>query len=132
MFREATEYIKDKHAAQPDCGPRDYTSPTSIGQTGLATPKSDRSGTHRSAERRVFFHWEFHPRGLQQKDLRRAFEATLGPALEQDPTFGKYRLTIAFSNPTSLGQSLYKTTLKGEPGNRASDWLAKHRSENTP
>ena len=73
-------------------------------------------------EQPLFFHWEFHPRGIPRKTIRAAFDRILAPLLNQAP-LGIERMTIAYTNPPSIRQCLTKTQLREPQGKQASDYV---------
>jgi len=73
-------------------------------------------------EKPLFLHWEFHPRDIPRRDIRRVYKATLAPVIAQPP-LGVRLLTIAYSNPVSLRRSLTKTQLEEPAGKRASNYI---------
>ena len=66
----------------------------------------------------VFFHVRYHPRGVQRKQIRTGFDATLGPLLPQR------KLVVAISRDKNLRDRLCQTKLELVPGNNPSDCLS--------
>jgi hypothetical protein len=54
----------------------------------------------------LFFHLQFHPRGIQRAQIRAAYNETLAPLLEQDR-----RLIVAVSRPRNLRDRVCSTRL---------------------
>jgi hypothetical protein len=73
-------------------------------------------------EKQLFLHWEFHPRDILRRDIRRVYKATLEPVLSQPP-LGVTQFTVAYCNPVSLRRSLTKTQLEEPKGKRASTYI---------
>jgi hypothetical protein len=73
-------------------------------------------------DNRVFIHWEYHPKDIGRKAIRESYNETLAPILKE---FGLQidQLTIAFSNPRSLGQCLTKTQLEEAHNDRVSSYI---------
>jgi hypothetical protein len=63
----------------------------------------------------LFFHWEFHPRGVTRRALRHAYKETL------EGYSGFERFVIAYSRPRNLRDALMRTRLNEPAGHRASD-----------
>jgi hypothetical protein len=67
----------------------------------------------------LFIHWTFHPNGLQQKDIREAYNTTLKVHLEYT------RMTVAIARPHNLRDILSKTTLTVSPEFSAKSYIEK-------
>jgi hypothetical protein len=80
-------------------------------------------------ERRLFLHWEYHPRDISRRSIRAVYEETLEPTLRQPP-LSITQFTVAYHNPRSLRNCLTKTQLKEPPGLQASDYV--ESLEHTP
>ena len=63
----------------------------------------------------VFFHWEYHPRGIPRQAIRDAYNETVSEF------FGDLRLIVAFHRGPNLRDTLTRTQLLEEEGSRASD-----------
>jgi hypothetical protein len=76
------------------------------------------------SDRRLFLHWEFHPRDISRRAIRDAYNQTLEPIISTAPLHIR-QLTVAYHNPKSLRSCLSKTQLTEPPGNRVSDHVAR-------
>ena len=70
--------------------------------------------------RRLFLHWEYHPRDISRRSIRTAFKATLEPAIIKPP-LGITQFTLAYHNPRSLRNCLTKTQLQEPSDAKVSD-----------
>jgi hypothetical protein len=66
----------------------------------------------------LFFHLQFHPRGIQRAQIRAAYNETLAPLLEQDR-----RLIVAVSRPRNLRDRVCSTRLPDITDNNPSDYI---------
>lgn len=64
----------------------------------------------------LFFHWEFHPRGLQRQAIREAYNET-----KCDEYCGFSRFVIAYHRPQNLQDAIIQSRVQGTDGNRESD-----------
>lgn len=64
----------------------------------------------------LFYHLEFHPRGVTRQTVRSLYNFTGCADLSGFP-----RLIIAFSRPQNLRNALMRTQMEGQDGSRASD-----------
>ncbi len=53
----------------------------------------------------IYIHWEYHPYGVQRKDIRDIYRKTLEPFLDYD------KMTVAISRPKNLRDILTKAAL---------------------
>jgi hypothetical protein len=53
----------------------------------------------------LYIHWEYHPHGLQRKDIREIYNKTLEPLLEYN------KMTVAIAHPRNFRDILTKTAL---------------------
>jgi hypothetical protein len=74
------------------------------------------TGTEKSKP--LFFHLQFHPQGIQQKQIRTAYNKTLAPLLEHER-----RLIVAVSRPRNLRDRVCSTRLPDITDNNPSDYL---------
>jgi hypothetical protein len=70
----------------------------------------------------LFIHWTFHPNGLQQRDIRDIYNATLKQDLEYD------KMTVAIARPRNLWELLSSTPLITPPDINVQDTIAKLQS----
>jgi hypothetical protein len=77
-------------------------------------------GTTKNAEQTkpLFFHLQFHPRGIQRKQIREAYNDTLAPLLESER-----RLIVAVSRPRNLRDRVCSTRLPDVTDNNPSDFI---------
>jgi hypothetical protein len=61
--------------------------------------------THNHNENTLYIHWEYHPLGIQRKDIREIYGKTLEPYLDYD------KMTVAIARPKNLRDVLTKTAL---------------------
>jgi hypothetical protein len=73
-------------------------------------------------EKRLFLHWEYHPRDISRHDIRSVFNRTLGPVIATPP-LRISQFTIAYHNPQSLRNCLTKTQLTEPVNHRVSDYV---------
>jgi hypothetical protein len=86
--------------------------------TALAeAPISNFSNNTAVPDDTLFFHTEYHPRGVSRRDIRRAFSDTLAGHCGFD------RFVIAYSRPRNLRDALTRTKLLEPEGFRTSDFL---------
>ena len=74
----------------------------------------------------LFYHAEYHPRGVPRRDIRAAYNATLAG----HDNFK--RLVVAYRRPRNLRDALMRTKLQEPPGHRVSDTLTHHSTNNQP
>jgi len=67
----------------------------------------------------LFIHWTFHPNGLQRRDIREIYNATLKQDLEYD------KMTVAIARPRNLQDLLSSTPLITPPDINVQDSIAK-------
>jgi hypothetical protein len=70
--------------------------------------------------RKLYLHWEYHPHGLQNSQIRKIYSTTL-----QNKDNFKGGMTIALSRPKNLRDTVTRTTMKEIEGQRVSDFLTK-------
>jgi len=70
----------------------------------------------------LFIHWTFHPNGLQRRDIRDIYNATLKQDLEYD------KMTVAIARPRNLWELLSSTPLITPPDINVQDTIAKLQS----
>ena len=68
-------------------------------------PKSCSQTTNTDTSNTLFLHWQYHPHGIQKRELRMLYNNTLKPHLEYD------KVTIAMSPPTNLRDLLTNAKL---------------------
>ena len=89
-------------------------------------PSSSSSAKSSLAEKRVFFHYEYHKRDVSRKNIRDAYDLTCntpdedGNSFESHPTphgeeFSITKLTVAYSRPKNLRDKLVPSTLFETP-----------------
>jgi hypothetical protein len=78
------------------------------------SPKN--AGTEKSKP--LFFHLQFHPQGIQQKQICQAYNKILAPLLEHERC-----LIVAVSRPRNLRDWVCSTRLPDITGNNPSDFL---------
>ena len=66
--------------------------------------------------KKIFFHLEYHPSGVQQKHIRKIFNETCSLLTEETKT----QLIIAFSRPKNLQEKISCTQLERPEGKRVS------------
>ena len=66
-----------------------------------------------------FIHWTFHPNGLQRKDIRDVYNATLKQDLEYD------KMTVAIARPCNVRDLLSCTPLITPPDLNVQDAINK-------
>jgi hypothetical protein len=74
------------------------------------------------SENQVFIHWEYHPKDIGRAAIRSSFQETLAPILIESG-IQIDQLTIAYSQPRSIGQCLTKTQLEEAQNDRVSSYL---------
>lgn len=67
----------------------------------------------------LFFHGEYHPRGISRRDVRKAYSDIL------EGHCGFDRLVVAYSKPQNLRGALMRTKLSEPDGFRASDFISR-------
>jgi len=67
----------------------------------------------------LFIHWTFHPNGLQRRDIRDIYNATLKQDLEYD------KMTVAIARPRNLQDLLSRTPLITPPDINVQDTITK-------
>jgi hypothetical protein len=86
--------------------------------TALAeAPTSNFSNNTAVPDDTLFFHTEYHSRGVSRRDIRRAFSDTLAGHCGFD------WFVIAYSRPRNLRDALTRTKLSEPQGFRTSDFL---------
>jgi hypothetical protein len=70
--------------------------------------------------RKIFFHWEFHPKGLEKSRIRNIYRDEL-----QNRDNFKGGMTIALSRPKNLRDTITRTTMKEPDGIKVSEALSK-------
>jgi hypothetical protein len=65
----------------------------------------------------LFLHWQYHPHGIQKRELRLLYNNTLKPLLDYD------RVTIAMSRPTNLRDLLTNAKLNDEISHLLDDYI---------
>ena len=86
------------------------------------------NNTSAVSDYRTFIHWEYHPRGIDRRDIRQAYNETLAPLLAQKP-FWIRQMTVAHSNPKNLRRCLTKTQLEEPPGQQASTYVERVKQQ---
>jgi hypothetical protein len=66
----------------------------------------------------IFFHLQFHPRGIQRQQIRAAYNETLAPLLSEER-----RLIVAVSRPRNLRDRVCTTRLPNLTDNNPSDFI---------
>jgi hypothetical protein len=66
----------------------------------------------------IFYHLPFHARGINRQQVRKAFDTTIGPLINEDR-----RLTVAVSRPRNLRDRLCNSRLKDVEGCNPSNFL---------
>jgi hypothetical protein len=61
--------------------------------------------THNQNQDTLYIHWEYHPLGIQRKDIREIYGKTLEPYLDYN------KMTVAIARPKNLKDVLTKTAL---------------------
>jgi hypothetical protein len=67
----------------------------------------------------LFFHWEYHPRGISRQLIRREYKEHC------DGKTGFARMVVAFSRPRNLRDAIIKSKLPDKEGENVSDVYAK-------
>jgi hypothetical protein len=91
---------------------RGHNLPDLIPLFQQAAIKLDTTKVHKDKhnnDNTLFIHWTFHPNGLQRKDIRDAFNATLQNHLDYS------KATVAIARPHNLKDILSKTALTKSP-----------------
>ena len=65
----------------------------------------------------LFLHWQYHPHGIQKRELRLLYNNTLKPLLDYD------RVTIAMFRPTNLRDLLTNAKLNDEISHLLDDYI---------
>jgi hypothetical protein len=65
----------------------------------------------------LFFHLEYHPRGIPRHTIRDIYNESL------EPHSGFKRMVVAFSRPKNLRDALMRTQMDEPTGSRASDYI---------
>jgi hypothetical protein len=113
LFQEAEARLKNntrRNINIPDIA-TDATAPTDVAKT--AKP--------------LFFHMQYHPRGLQRQQVRAAYNETLAPLLEKDR-----RLVIAVSRPRNLRDRVCSTRLPDVSDHNPSDYITCGDNSHSP
>jgi hypothetical protein len=75
----------------------------------------------------LFIHWEYHPNGIQWKDIRSTYNSILVPHLDYK------KMTVAISHPKNLRDILSKSHLRNPPNITVQGLLdSLHRSDTEP
>lgn len=82
------------------------------------TSRPDQPTNHR----RLFLHWEYHPRDISRQSIREAYAQTLEPIAQTAP-LSIEQFTLAYHNPQSLRNCLTRTQLCGDPGAQVSNYV---------
>jgi len=112
-----TKFIQrliDRGHSLTDLTPIFHQAAIKINNTELHNVKNTHDNT-------LFIHWTFHPNGLQQRDIRGIYDATLKKDLEYD------KMTVAIARPRNLRDLLSSTSLITPPDINIQDSIAELR-----
>ena len=115
LFEEVASLIDSQHQAVG----RPRKTPT------------DASTANTSTGRRLFLHWEYHPRDISRRSIRQAYQAMLEPAIAKPP-LSVNQFTLAYHNPRSLRNCLTKTQLQEPLDARASNHVESLALQQSP
>jgi hypothetical protein len=90
-------------------------------QAAIKINNTELHNVDKAHDNTLFIHWTFHPNGLQRRDIREIYDATLKKDLEYD------KMTVAIARPRNLRDLLSSTSLITPPDINIQDSIAELR-----